>query len=132
MSRPTCTDGEWAMVMQLYRLAFPERIFSDRWHGYQIKFKFGINAEKYAELLADQNGRCAICWRTPAEVGHKTINGRVKRLAVDHDKETGLIRGLLCSDCNQAIGLLRHCPDFLRSAITYLQKTTTTMNQRKL
>lgn len=45
-------------------------------------------------MLADQDGRCAICMRRP----------RNRRLAVDHDHFTGLPRALLCYTCNKALG----------------------------
>lgn len=92
---------------------------ADRWHGYQIKCKFGISANDYAILLAAQKGVCAIC-------GREERAKRNKRLAVDHDKISTLVRGLLCARCNQAIGLLDHNPRFLESAIHYLQKTNQT------
>ncbi|MBE3042995.1 endonuclease VII domain-containing protein [Candidatus Bathyarchaeota archaeon] len=59
-----------------------------------------------------QNHVCVICGGT---------NGK-KRLAVDHDHRTGVIRGLLCNRCNQALGLMRDSYELLTNAIKYLQK----------
>lgn len=73
--------------------------------------------EHYERLFAEQSGRCAICLLP--ETG-RDPSGRTKRLAIDHDAETGRIRGLLCSRCNPAIGLLRHDPERLQRAIDYL------------
>lgn len=53
---------------------------------------YGLAADEYAALLAYQGGRCAICQKS---------NGTVRRLAVDHDHETGEVRGLLCKLCNR-------------------------------
>jgi hypothetical protein len=64
-------------------------------------------------MLLEQDGVCAIC-------GGDCMTG--KSLAVDHDHDTGKIRGLLCQRCNQAIGLLDHDVDKMLSAITYLRK----------
>jgi len=72
----------------------------------------------YDVLLARQHGRCAICGSIP----------RSRRLAVDHDHESGLVRGLLCSadegaSCNK--GLLGSAHDsvtILRAAVAYLEQ----------
>jgi len=61
-----------------------------------------------------QGGVCAIC-------GKPEATARTKRLCVDHCHETGKVRGLLCSHCNRAIGLLGDSCAILASAITYLE-----------
>lgn len=61
-------------------------------------------------MEAAQSERCAICREVPAK----------GRLQVDHDHATGRIRGLLCGNCNKAMGLFRDDPERLRSAISYL------------
>jgi len=76
---------------------------------------FGITIEDYEEMLEEQNGRCSICGK------HHTEEG--KALAVDHCHETGKVRGLLCSCCNTAIGLLQDNTDLLRNAIDYLEES---------
>lgn len=78
---------------------------------YHLKKKFGITPAEYDALLASQNGGCAIC-------GQQCPTNR--NLAVDHDHETGRIRGLLCNPCNRAVGLLRDDPDLLAKAAQYL------------
>jgi hypothetical protein len=72
---------------------------------------YGLTLEQYQFLLAKQQGRCAICGRTD--------NFGVA-LGVDHDHETGIVRGLLCDKCNQAIGALREDPELFEAAIAYL------------
>lgn len=71
---------------------------------------YGITIKQYEEMLKRQGGCCAIC-------GGINENGR--RLAVDHDHETGKNRGLLCDKCNLAIGLFGDIAR-LASAIKYL------------
>ncbi len=78
--------------------------------GFRRKL-YGLSVEQYEFLLASQGGRCAICGRTE--------NGGVA-LGVDHDHETGAIRGILCDPCNIGIGGLRDDPHLLRAAIDYL------------
>lgn len=71
-------------------------------------------------MLAEQDDKCAICRQTEISYGR---SGVIKNLAVDHDKETGKIRGLLCQRCNTGIGNLKHSIEYLRSAIEYLERT---------
>jgi Autographiviridae endonuclease VII len=85
----------------------------------QIEFQrykaFGVCNVKYAEMLELQNGVCAIC-------ECKLESSRYTKLTVDHDHKTGKVRGLLCTACNTAIGLLKDSQVRLRSAIIYLSK----------
>jgi hypothetical protein len=74
--------------------------------------KFGITRAEFDEMVRAQEGRCAIC----------TVP--TKRLVVDHDHESGQIRGLLCGSCNLGIGNLKDDTDNLRSAIRYLEGNT--------
>lgn len=62
-----------------------------------LRRKYGMTADEVDALLTEQEGRCAIC-RT-AKPG-----GRWGSFMVDHDHETGLVRGLLCYRCNTRIG----------------------------
>lgn len=77
---------------------------------------FGVESQTYDELVALQGGRCAICNRPETAMRR----GIVKTLSVDHDHATGRIRGLLCHQCNTAIGLMGDSPERLTSAIRYL------------
>jgi ribosomal protein L37AE/L43A len=76
-------------------------------------FELGATLAEYEELLAAQDGRCAICKRMEP-------NGQHKRWCVDHDHKTGRKRGLLCINCNSAIGLMNDDPALLLAAIEYL------------
>jgi hypothetical protein len=81
-----------------------------------LKRKFGITLEEYDRRLEEQNFGCAICGQPETS----TYKGTVRRLAVDHDHETGEIRGLLCGSCNSGIGLLKEDPEILLAAVDYL------------
>lgn len=78
---------------------------------------YGITAAEYVALDAAQDGLCAIC----AQPETMTYRGTVKQLSVDHDHETGKVRGLLCAACNFALGKFRDDPALLRSAADYLE-----------
>jgi hypothetical protein len=67
-----------------------------------IKWRYRIDPAIYDELLEKQQGVCACC--------RLSETGKSGRLHVDHDHGTGRIRGLLCSRCNVALGLLRDNP----------------------
>lgn len=84
-------------------------------HERQIA-KLGCSKEMYDVLLFQQDNVCAIC---ESDVGHVTKNGIKARLAVDHDHQSGKIRGLLCNRCNRGLGYLEN---FLQSATEYIER----------
>lgn len=86
----------------------------------RLKHDYGISIGQYEEMLAEQHGVCFLCRRAESKV----ITGKVVRLAVDHDHKTGLVRRLLCSNCNTAIGLLDENPDRARALAAYLEQFT--------
>lgn len=78
----------------------------------RIERVYGISSERYYSMLAEQGG-CRICGEGPV--------GAVAKLAVDHCHRTGRVRGLLCTKCNSAIGLLSESRESLAAAINYLE-----------
>lgn len=82
---------------------------------YYLKRTYGVTLKQYDKMFEDQNGVCAICGR--AEI--KTYKGVPTRLAVDHNHKTGKVRALLCSNCNQSLGIYenrkKEFEDYLRS-----------------
>lgn len=82
------------------------------------QYKITVDQLKY--LIDSQKGLCAI--HKGPETALDMTKSKVKALAVDHDKNTGEVRGLLCQRCNIAIGLLNHDVGNLLSAIEYLRK----------
>ena len=89
-----------------YRVANKEYL-----KGWWREHKTGCSPERYAELSAAQNGVCAICGGVDT-----------RELCADHDHATGVIRGLLCGNCNTGIGKLRHDVKILRAAIEYVSQ----------
>jgi len=81
-----------------------------------LKAAYKMTLEQYDEMFEAQNGVCAICGRPETA----TLNGIAKRLAVDHNHETGEIRGLLCHKCNGTLGYVDESIDILLSIIIYL------------
>jgi hypothetical protein len=70
--------------------------------------QYGITEADRDEMIRSQMGICSICLAAPA-------------VHVDHCHETGRVRGVLCFNCNSAIGKLGDDPDTLRRAIAYLE-----------
>lgn len=92
--------------------------FPDKFRDKDLKRTYGITLAYYIELLTAQGGACAIC-SNPETDTHK---GKIKRLAVDHDHKTGKIRGLLCGNCNRAIGMIKENQSIALSIVKYLRK----------
>jgi hypothetical protein len=101
--------------MRVYRATNP-----DRFRGVHLKKKFGITAEDYDALLAQQGGKCAICRQRERAINAKT--GLPRSLAVDHCHSSNRVRSLLCSYCNTGLGSFFDNPDRLRAAIEYLER----------
>jgi hypothetical protein len=78
----------------------------------ELRYK-DMSSEKYEQMLQDQNHCCKICLK------HKS--DEAKSLHVDHCHTTGVVRGLLCGNCNRALGLFKDNIEVLLSAINYLK-----------
>lgn len=84
----------------------PERIYERN-----LKNKYNLSLDAFNAMRLFQGNACAICKEPFAKTPH-----------VDHDHETGNIRGLLCPMCNSGIGYFKDDPLRLRVAIEYLEK----------
>ena len=73
--------------------------------------RYGITEAQFQKMVERQKGRCDIC-REPL----KTPN-------VDHDHESGRVRGLLCWFCNKFVTLRRISPLMFRNAAAYLESS---------
>ena len=89
---------------------------------YHLRKHYGLALGEYDRMLAKQDGRCAIC-KTKEPGGQTKKNGESPRFHVDHCHDTGVVRGLLCHNCNVGIGNMRHDPEILRKAIDYVRST---------
>lgn len=85
-----------------------------------LKKSYQMTLDEYDYLLEKQNHVCAICKRPERRKEART--DVLRRLAVDHCHKTNKVRGLLCSDCNTAIGLLQDDVNILQEAIIYLRR----------
>jgi hypothetical protein len=78
----------------------------------KLQNRYGISLDEYNKMWADQAGCCAIC-------GTHT-SALTKPLCVDHCHTTGLVRGLLCTQCNTALGMAKDNITTLQNMIKYL------------
>jgi Fe-S oxidoreductase len=83
------------------------KYYRTRWRYTRYEKLHGLSREQYEALLQKQEHKCAIC---AAKVP----------LDVDHDHQTGKVRGLLCRRCNMGIGFFNDAPDRIAKAAAYL------------
>ena len=76
-----------------------------------LKRKYGMTIEQYDLLLSKQGGNCAICGRKP----RPDIS-----LHLDHDHDSGRVRGVLCFRCNSALGDFDDDANLLQQALAYV------------
>lgn len=85
---------------------------AERSRAKHLKRTYGLSIEEHATMVAAQGGRCAICREE-------------RKLHVDHDHDTGAVRGLLCNRCNTGLRVLEE-PERLAASQAYLSAHTTT------
>ena len=74
--------------------------------------RYGITDDLVRELLA--RAACDAC--------ESQEPGSPKGWHIDHDHESGMVRGLLCHSCNTALGLLNEDPERMSALITYIKR----------
>lgn len=86
---------------------------------------YGISLDDYWLVHKDQGGVCAICKLE----GFTMAKHHRLKLVVDHCHSTGVVRGLLCHNCNRGIGLLQESKDNFLNSIKYLESAETILNR---
>jgi hypothetical protein len=77
---------------------------------YHLKYKYGITEEEYDQMYLNQGGCCMICEKY------------FDILHVDHCHSTDIVRGLLCGNCNRALGIMHEDVDAISRMINYLEE----------
>lgn len=80
----------------------PDARFNNLYH------KYGITKRDYDRMFSEQDGKCALCDRSPTHV--------------DHCHSTGIVRGLLCTWCNSSLGRIDDDPNWAERALVYRSK----------
>ncbi len=91
------------------------------WEKGYFKRTYGLSLDEYQDMFERSEHKCNICGSEGFRINSKAKN----TLCVDHDHETGKIRGLLCHNCNRALGLLQDDTTLLEKAIKYLEGSET-------
>jgi hypothetical protein len=122
--RPPCKgcggkipDDRWASALfctPACKKKFHDALWRERSPHYNRQYLYGVTPEEYEAKLAALGGQCAIC-------GSGEWPGKGNRPHTDHDHETGRFRGILCGNCNNALGMFGEDPARLRAAAAYLE-----------
>lgn len=96
--------------MQEWRSKNPKKAAYNRRRSLLVKYN--LTPEEYTYLVMEQGGVCAVCSQVSSP------------LYVDHDHNTGTVRGLLCQKCNSGIGFLGDSLEGLEKAVSYLKNTS--------
>lgn len=106
---------EWNQKNRLKIAERKRRAYAEdptRFRAANRKSVYGISSEEYQRRLLEQKGVCAIC-QNSCRLG--------RQLAVDHNHQTGRVRGLLCSRCNFMLGQAEDDAVRLLAAARYLE-----------
>lgn len=87
----------------------------------QLRAKYGITVEEYQAMFDSQGGVCKLCGLE--ETTRISRGDGIRSLAVDHDHNTGKVRGLLCHQCNVVLGQYEKHKDLFPKFQEYLDTT---------
>lgn len=107
-----CSDKCYKTVKNRVVKLNPNYSFNN--HKSSIRQNFGLSIAQYEDMMTEQQNRCAICRIHQSE--------EKRRFAVDHNHDTGQIRGLLCINCNRGLGAFKDSDEMLVEATEYLRK----------
>jgi hypothetical protein len=86
--------------------------------GRNLKHKYGVGLKWYEEQFKKQNYSCAIC---ESKTNKTTGDREFWNFSVDHCHDSGKVRGILCNNCNRALGLFQDNPELLKKAANYVE-----------
>lgn len=107
-------DGLRSWCKECVRAYAAEHRLRPKSRNDRFKLQYGITLEEAEDLYHKQEGKCAICGEFKGSLSKSA------GLYIDHDHESGKVRGLLCNSCNVALGLMKDNPDLLKKAQFYL------------
>lgn len=119
---------EWAKEMSkrhspTWRKRYPEKAkLLAMKQATQRRFrKHGLTQQQYDAMLDHQDHVCAACKEIPVTSSVRPGTNAYDNFVIDHDHATGKVRGLVCTNCNVALGMIRDNPDTARKLADYLE-----------
>ena len=114
-------DIEFRKKRRMYKKEYARQWRDTKHHVYldtNLRRIYGISLEDYLNIYTKQGGNCAVC---KVALPNWDVKGKArKNMHLDHNHENDVVRGILCSNCNMAIGLLKDDPNIVESAFLYL------------
>lgn len=89
-----------------------------------MEYAYGITMETYRNMFDAQGGQCAICFTPLILMGGNMATQKVNA-HIDHCHTSGVVRGLLCMQCNMMLGGAKDSVETLQNAIAYLRTLET-------
>lgn len=102
----------WSKKSYYSRTRSPESIDKNYWRV--ATNRYGITKDEFYVMLESQGNKCKICKREA---------DTYRRLTIDHDHNTGKIRGILCGQCNSGLGLFKDDVYIMKEAIRYIKES---------
>lgn len=99
--------------------------------SWKMQGRYGITLDDYNDMRNEQRYCCAICGGHETEVPKGNSKSNERALHVDHCHTTGIIRGLLCTNCNTMLGKVKDDIAVLQKAIDYLTKSATVAQEMR-
>ena len=112
----SATDGRqsWCKKCSSRAVVEWQRANTDKVSAIRRKFNYGISHEDYTNKLVSQEYRCDCC-KEPLHLENR------QSVHLDHNHETGQVRGILCRSCNYMVGHAKDSPDRLSAGVAYLK-----------
>jgi hypothetical protein len=83
---------------------------------YNLRWRYGLTLEEFDAIIASQNDACAVCFRPFNHDPQK------RDIVVDHNHDTGQMRGIVCAKCNAILGRVDRDVEILKRAVAYLER----------
>lgn len=91
----------------------------ERHRNQRLQRMYGITSLEYDALVKVQDDKCKICL-----TDKKPLNAQTKKRDywhIDHCHDTGRVRGLLCGECNKAVGLMKEDVNIIKNLLAYVE-----------
>lgn len=118
-AKETCKHGYPRVAGNSKDCECPVRIRQKK--SANLKSNYGITLDDFNMMVAEQNNKCSGC----RYVFAMDENGVFGEACLDHDHTTNKPRGILCKQCNAALGSVKENPETLRRLMAYLDSDRT-------